>query len=377
MRNVGKVLLIVSLLFVAQAAVAQETYKLGAVLDVSGPVSFLGQVERNGIELAIDQINSAGGINGRKLEFVMYNDEGDVTKTVTAVKRLIEQDNVLAILGPSGSGNTLAAAPLVERAGVVLISYALSVKIVDPIKKYVFQFLPNDIHNVERSIQDMKAHGWNKVAVAYVASALGESGRDQIAAQAAPAGLQIVDSASYGEKDADLSSLATQIRRSGAQATFNWGISSSSIALLKNMQQQGVVLPTYPPAGFAHERMLGLAGEAGNMLRIAANKIVVAEQLPASDPNRAVIIEFSKAYKERFKLAPPVSAASARDSVYAIAYALKRGANDRTKLRDEIEGMKNFAAAGGTYTFSPRDHNGVGTKDLVIVTIDNGRMVLK
>jgi branched-chain amino acid transport system substrate-binding protein len=383
MKRVAFVLLALSLCATAvgigataRPAAAQGPYKIGAVLDVSGPVSFLGQVEKNGIEQAIDEVNRAGGVNGRKLELVLYDDEGNNTRTVTAVKRLIEQDNVLAILGPTGSGNTLSAIPLVEKAGVSLISFALSVKIVDPIKKYTFQYLPNDVHGVERTVQDMKARGLTKVAMTYVANAYGESGRDQLRAFAPKAGITIMEELSYGEKDTDLTPVVTRVASSGAQAVMNWSVSPSSVVFLKNMQQQGLKIPIYHSSVWASQRFLDLSGTAANVVRIATNKIVVADQLADSDPNKAPIVEFSRTYTERFKLPPPPSAAEARDAVYAVAMALKKSGPDRAKLRDELEKINNFVATAGTYNFSPTDHNGIGTKDLVIVGVEGGKFVL-
>jgi branched-chain amino acid transport system substrate-binding protein len=377
MRRLGIALLALALAWSSGGlATAQDSFKIGAVLDVSGPVSFLGQVEKNGIEQAIDEVNKAGGVNGKKLELVLYDDEGNNTRTVTAVKRLIEQDNVLVILGPTGSGNTLSAIPLVEKATVPLISYALSVKIVDPIKKYVFQYLPNDVHSVERTVQDMKARGLTKVAMTYVANAYGESGRDQLRLHAPKAGITIVEELSYGEKDTDLTPVVTRVAASGAQAVMNWSVSPSSVVFLKNMQQQGQKVPVYHSSGWGSQRFLDLAGSAANVVRIATNKIVVWDQLPNTDANKAPIVEFVKAYMERFKLPPPPSAAEARDSVYTVTMALKKSGTDRAKLRDELEKINNFVATAGTYNFSPTDHNGIGTKDLVIVGVENGKFVL-
>ena len=157
---------------------------------------------------------------------------------------------------------------------------------------------------------------------------------------------------------------------------MNWSVSPSSVVFLKNMQQQGLKIPIYHSSGWASQRFLELSGSAANVVRIATNKIVVADHLSDNDPNKAPILEFSKTYTERFKLPPPPSAAEARDSVYAVVMALKKAGPDRAKVRDELEKITNFVATAGTYNFSASDHNGIGTKDLVIVGVEGGKFVL-
>ena len=116
-----------------------------ALFSVSGPASFLGEPERNTAEMMVAEINKAGGIKGRKLELIVYDTQGDATKAVQAVNKLIKDDKVVAIIGPSTTGDSMAVIPVVEKAEIPLISCAAGIKITDPVKKWVFKTAQNDV----------------------------------------------------------------------------------------------------------------------------------------------------------------------------------------------------------------------------------------
>ncbi|MGZ3595488.1 MAG: ABC transporter substrate-binding protein, partial [Syntrophales bacterium] len=151
LKTIIKSFLIFCLLFVfAVDSWSQEPIKIGGLFAVTGPPSFLGEPERNTANMVVDQINKSGGIKGRKLKLVFYDTQGDATKAVQAATRLIKEDRVSAIIGPSTTGETMAVIPVVEAAGIPLISCAAGIKITEPLKKWVFKTAQNDSLAVER-----------------------------------------------------------------------------------------------------------------------------------------------------------------------------------------------------------------------------------
>ncbi len=118
----------------SQAESAKDTIKIGGIFSVTGPASFLGDPEKKSMELAIEEINAAGGIDGRMLEGIIYDTEGDPSKAVSSIGKLINRDKVTAIVGPSLTPTTLAVVPIVERAKLPFVSCAAGNKIVEPIK---------------------------------------------------------------------------------------------------------------------------------------------------------------------------------------------------------------------------------------------------
>ena len=137
-------LVVLALAWLHTSAQAAEPIRIGAIFSVTGPASFLGEPERNTAKMLEEQVNRDGGLLGRKVEVIVYDDEYDATKAVTAVDRLIKRDRVVAIVGPSGSGSTLAIVPKVEEAKIPLISCAAAKKIAEPVKRWVFKTPQND-----------------------------------------------------------------------------------------------------------------------------------------------------------------------------------------------------------------------------------------
>ncbi|HYA02556.1 MAG TPA: ABC transporter substrate-binding protein, partial [Syntrophobacteria bacterium] len=185
----------------AQKDSGKGPIKIGGLFSITGPNSFLGEPERNSMQLLAEQINAKGGINGRPLELVIYDDEGDESKAVLNANKLIEKDQVLAIVGPSLTGTTMAVIPIVEKAEVPLISCAAGVKITTPVKKWVFKTPQTDVMAVAKIYEFMKRQGVRKIALLTVSNAFGDSGREQLLEQAAGVGLQVVGDEKFGAGD--------------------------------------------------------------------------------------------------------------------------------------------------------------------------------
>ena len=171
---------------------------------VTGPAAFLGEPERNTARMVIDEINKAGGIKGRKLELVAYDTAGDATKAVQLATKLIKDDKVVAIVGPSTTGETMAIIPVVEKDQIPLITLAAGSKITDPVRKWVFKTAQNDALAVGRIFEYLQRQKQSRVAILTVSDGFGSSGREQLKAQASKYGISIVSDDTYGPKDTDM-----------------------------------------------------------------------------------------------------------------------------------------------------------------------------
>jgi branched-chain amino acid transport system substrate-binding protein len=145
--------------FAVAPATAQEPIRIGSFLAVTGPASFLGDPELKTLQMLVEQVNAGGGVLGRKVELVHYDSAGDAEKARTFAKRLIEQDKVDVIVGGSTTGETMAAVPLAEQAGMPFVSLAGAVVIVEPVKKWVFKTPHTDRMACDKVFVDMKARG--------------------------------------------------------------------------------------------------------------------------------------------------------------------------------------------------------------------------
>jgi branched-chain amino acid transport system substrate-binding protein len=357
----------------AQKDTAKAPIKIGGLFSITGPNSFLGEPERNSMQLLAEQINAKGGINGRPLELVIYDDEGDEAKAVLNASKLIEKDQVLAIVGPSLTGTTMAVIPIVEKAQVPLISCAAGVKITTPVKKWVFKTPQTDVMAVAKLYEFMKRQGIRKIAVLSVSNAYGDSGREQLLEQASGAGLQVVADEKFGASDADMTPQLTKLRGLNPEAIVCWGTNPGPAVVAKNMQQLGVKTLLCQSHGVASKKFIELAGPACDGIVLPTGKILVAKSLPDNDPQKPVLLKYIADYEAKYKSAVSGFGGYAWEGLDMIILALQKAGADRAKLRDEIEKVNGYVGISGIFRLSPQDHNGLSKDEaFVMVRIING-----
>ena len=347
-------------------------YVIGGIFSATGPASFLGDPESKSMQMAIDQINAAGGIDGHLLKGVIYDTVGDPSKANMGAAKLINRDHVIAIIGPSRTPTTLAVMPMVERLKIPFISCAAGNKIVEPVKPWVFKTAQSDILAVAAIMQHMKESGIKKIGLITVANAFGESGREQLLAQAPKFGITVVKDESFDAKDTDMTVQLTKIRQAGPDAIVCWGTNPGPAVVAKNVKQLGIDVPLYQSHGVASPKFIELAGDAAEGILLPAGKILVADLLPENDPQKKVLIDYITAYESRYK--DPVSGFGgyAYDGVNLLAQALKGTGGDKAKIRQNLENIKGFVGISGTFNFSKTEHNGLDPSAFVMVRIHKG-----
>jgi len=366
------------LLFVLISGCAKEkkVYKIGAIFAITGPASPLGTPERDTVKLLEEQINQAGGINGHRLKVIIYDTAGDETKCRMAVKKLIYKDKVLAIIGPSRSGTTLAIIDEVQKAEIPLISCAASIKIVEPVKKWVFKTPQSDVLAVAKIIDYLKEHNIDKIAIINVSNPYGISGKEQLDIQAPQAGIQVVAHEEFGQKDPDMTAQLTRIKGTDAQAVICWGTNPGPAIVARNMRQLGMQIPLIQSHGIANKKFIELAGEAAEGVVFPAGRLIVAEELPDSDPQKSLLLKYANDFQQKYGRSADTFGGHAWDALQLVVSALKKAGPDKAKIRDEIENTRNFIGTGGIFNFSPTEHNGLTKEAFVMVTIRDGNWTL-
>ncbi|OAN44733.1 ABC transporter substrate-binding protein [Paramagnetospirillum marisnigri] len=362
----------------AGQASAAEPIKIGAFLSATGPASFLGEPEKKTLEMYVEKMNKAGGVMGRKLELVVYDDGGAGDKASTFAKRLIESDKVDVLIGGSTTGTTMAAVPLVERAGIPFISLAGGVNIVEPVKKWVFKTPHTDRMAAEKVFGDMKKKGISKIALISEDAGFGKSGHDQSMLVVKNYGIEIVADEVYSPKDPDVTAQLTKIKNTpGVQAVFNFGFGQGPAIVTKNFKQLGMTVPLYQSHGVASKDYIKLAGEAAEGVRLPAAGLVVPDQLAATDPQKPVVTAFKKEYEAAFKSDVSTFAGHAYDGLQIfLAAAARAGSVDKEKVRDEIEKTSGYVGTGGLVSMTATDHMGLSLSAFHMVEIRKGDWVL-
>jgi branched-chain amino acid transport system substrate-binding protein len=371
--------LVFACLLIASPALSESAkapYKIGGIFAVTGPGSMLGDPEKKSMELAIEQINAAGGIDGHMLEAVIYDTEADPSKAVMGASKLISKDNVMAIIGPSMTPTTLAVMPMVQKAQIPFISCAAGNKIVQPIDPWVFKTAQSDISAVAVIYDHLKAKNIKKISIITVANAFGESGKEQLVAQAPAYGLTIANAETFGATDTDMTAQLTKIRQDKPEAIVCWGTNPGPAVLAKNIQQLGLDIPLYQSHGVASPKFIELAGSAADGVMLPTGKILVTDLLPDTDPQKKVLTAYAADYKKKFDTPVSGFGGYAYDAVNILAAAMKGADGDKEKIRAGIENTKNHVGISGVFNFSPTDHNGLGQDAFVMVKIVNGKWEL-
>jgi branched-chain amino acid transport system substrate-binding protein len=380
MKKIGLTLALILLMLstAAYAADVKEPYVIGGIFSITGPASYLGEPERNSLQMVAEEINAKGGLNGRPLKLVIYDDEGDVTKARLHAEKLLQKDKVLAIVGPSITPASMTVLEVTQKAKMPLISCAAAAGITAPAKDrfWTFKTAQTDQMAVARIYQYCQKHNITKVAIFTVSSAFGVAGKEQLLAQAAKFGLEVVGQEVFGDKDTDMTPQLTKMRSLPAQAVICWGVGPAPALVAKNMKQLGLTMPLIQSHGAASKKFIELAGDAAEGIIMPAGKLSVYQQLPDTDPQKAVCKEYAEKYTAKFKAPESSFGGYAYDAQHLLNAALAKAGSDQAKIRDALEATKNFVGVSGVFNMTPEDHNGLSPEAFVMVKIHNGNFAL-
>lgn len=355
-----------------------DTINIGAVLDISGPSSSLGIPERDTLQMLTDQLNVNGGINGRKIKLIILDNKSDETESVLAAKKLIDTEKVVAIIGSSASGTSLAMVDTVQKEGVPLISLATNSKIVEPVtdRKWVFKMAQSDAIVAKNMIKYAQSKGAQKLALLTMNNAYGDGGKNALIKAAAENGMSIVYEDKFEATDKEMSAQLAKIKNSDAQAVLVWAIPPSASIVTRNYSELGLKIPMIHSHGIANQNFLDLAGSAANGIELPVGKIVVADQLPDTDPQKQVLVSYTKDFTAKFNTPPSTFGGHAWDAFYMLVNAIKEGGTDRAKIRDSLENTKNFVGISAVFNMSDKDHNGIDESCMVMVGVKDGKWIL-
>jgi len=360
-------------LLLATSAFAAGTVKIGGLFAVTGPAAFLGEPEKKTLELLVNETNAKGGVNGVKLEAVIYDTGGDATKAVQLATKLIRDDKVSVIIGPSTTGESMAVIPVVEKERIPLISCAAGIKITDPARKWVFKTPANDHVAAEKIFNHMAKQKQKTIALLTVTDGFGASGREQIKALAAQKGFKVVADEVYGPKDTDMSAQLTKIRGIKPDAIICWGTNPGPAVITKNVKQLGIKTPLYMSHGVASKKYIELAGaEAAEGVMLPAGKLAIYAMLPKGDPQAKLLREYDQAYKKNFNVDASTFGGYAYDAFLLVAGALKKAGTTAEQIRNGIEQTTKLVSISGVFTMSPKDHNGLNLSAFEMVKIVKG-----
>jgi len=359
-------------------AAESKPIKIGALFSVTGGASFLGAPEEKTARMLVEKINASGGVIGRKLELVVKDTAGSPEKAVSFAKQLIEEDKVLAIIGPSTSGETMQIKGLCEENKMILVSCAAAEVIVNPVAKYVFKVPQKDSQAVTWMYRTMKEKGITKIAVLSSTDGFGAAGKKQLETAAGTEGIEILVNEVYDKQATDLTDVLTKVKgKAGVQAVVNWSIVPAQSIVAKNMKQLGLDMPLFQSHGFGNPKYVQQAGVAAEGTLFPAGRLLVVDELPDSHPQKQVLAAYKKDYESRYREDVSTFGGHAYDALMVVVEALKKaGTPDPEKVRDAIENLQGFVGTAGVFNFSATDHTGLDLNAFEMLTVKDGKFTI-
>jgi len=345
--------------------------KVGVYGDLTGQTSSFGQSTKNGSQMAADEINAAGGINGRQIQLVIEDDQGEPGKAATVVGKLVNQDQVRALIGEVASSNSLAAAPTAQEAKVPMISPSSTNPKVTQIGDYIFRVCFIDPFQGEVmakfAANTLKA---KRAAILFDSNSDYSKGLIQFFKQSFvdKLGGTIVAEQAYAQRDRDFTGQLTQIRSANPDVIYVPGYYQEVGVISKQAKQLGINAPLLGGDGWDSPQLWDLGGEA-------LNGNYISNHYSVDDPS-PVIQDFVKRYKAKYNgIAPDALAALAYDAMMVLADSIKRaGGTECTKLRDAIAQTANFKGITGVISLNA-DRNAV--KPAVVLELRDHKFVYK
>lgn len=335
--------------------------------DLTGRTASFGQSTKNGVEMAIDEINKAGGIMGRKVRVIVEDDQGEPNKAATVVSKLVNQDKVHAVLGEVASSNSLAAAPKAQEARIPMISPSSTNPNVTQVGDYIFRVCFIDPFQgdvmAKFASKNLKA---TKAAILYDFNSDYSRGlREFFTRSFKQLGGQIVAEQSYTQGDRDFSGQLTAIRSSSPDVIYVPGYYGEVGVIANQTKQLGINAPLLGGDGWDSPQLWQLGGAA-------LNGDYISNHYSVDDPSPA-IQKFVSDYRTRYNILPDALAALGYDSMRVLADAIQRaGGTESAKLRDAIAQTRNFAGVTGSITID-KDRNAV--KPAVVLKLQDQKFV--
>ncbi len=362
-------------LMLVPAAMA-GTIKVGAILAVTGGASFLGGPEARTLEMLVEEINAKGGINGDKVEMIIKDSGASPEKAISFAKQLIEEEKVLAIIGPSTSGETMKIKDISEAGKTPLLSCAAAEVIVNPVASYVFKTPQNDSLAVKKIFMEMNRLGITKIAVLAGNTGFGQAGKGQLLKIAPEFGIEVIETEVYDKKATDLSAVVAKIRANkDVQAVVNWSVVPAQSIVIKNIRQAGWDVPLFQSHGFGNIKYVELAGAAAEGVIFPAGRLLIADTLSADHPQAALLKSYVSNYESKYNETASTFGGHAYDAFTILVKAVETAGNDRDKVRAAVENLQGFAGTGGVFNFSATDHNGLDIDAFEMMTVKDGKFV--
>jgi branched-chain amino acid transport system substrate-binding protein len=356
------------------ASAADDVLRIGVLAPYSGPTALIGASMEKGARVVFEPLEKTG-LGGRQVKFFMYDTEGNAAKAVQLYRRLVESDEVDVVVGPLTSGEGLAVVPVANQMKVPTIVQGAAEAMTKPVTPYVFALAPVDGVVTEKLLTVMKERKHTRAALIYSLDGFGQSGGKLLQEKASAFGIDLVSVETFTPQDTNMTPQLLRMREKNPQAIILWSASNPAPTItMKLARELGITAPIYLSYGASYNAYIEQAGAAGEGAFITNLPLLAPGLLPATDGRKSVLLDFDKAYRARWGVAPESSAAGPLDAKLIIEEALKKvqGPITRDKLRAAIETVK-MCGGYGCRQITATDHRGNDKEAIVMMQVRGGK----
>lgn len=381
-NQVSKSLLLALTLVTAPVAVsAREPVRIGVISSVTGPIAFVGISHKNSMALLPTKLGD------ETLEYIFFDDGSDPTQTVRLATKLLNEERIDVLLGPSGSPNAIAAIPFMAEAKTPMLAVVgtqAAVLPMDEQKRWVFKTTQNDKLMASTLIAHMVKAGVKTIGFIGYNDSYGESWYKTIEPLLKTENIRIVANERYSRNDSSITGQAAKLFAAKPDAIFVAAVGAGAALPHSQLSSTGYKGKIYQTHGAASQDFIKVGGKTVEGVVMAASPMLVLSEIPDSNASKKVATDYVNAYRQAYGSAPPTFGAAFYDGGLllknAIPQALKHAEPGtpefRAALRDALESTKELVVTQGVYNMSPQDHSGFDERGSVLVTVKDGKFTL-
>ncbi|EIK68261.1 putative ABC transporter, periplasmic substrate-binding protein [Pseudomonas synxantha BG33R] len=369
------------LLSAACASLAQAQVTIGVITSAAGPLAMIGVPQKNTVALLPTQVAD------QAIRYIALDDGSDPTATVKALKKLISEDKVDAIIGPSGSPNAIGVISFVAEAQVPLLSPVGTAAVILPMtaeKKWVFKTTQNDELIAKALFEHMARHEVKTLGLIGTADPYGENWAKVATALASEHGIKIVANERFQRQDTSITGQSLKVLAARPDAVLVAAPGSPAVMPQATLFDQGYRGQVYQTHGAALPDFLKLGGKKVEGTILAASLMLVLDEIPDSNPSKKIAADYTAAYQKLYGSKPATFGANTFDAGLLLQAAIPLAAAKaapgtvefRRALRDALESTHELAGTQGVYSMTPDDHSGFDERGRELIQVKNGTWTL-
>ncbi|HEX6137481.1 MAG TPA: ABC transporter substrate-binding protein [Casimicrobiaceae bacterium] len=363
------------------AGLAGAQVRIGVVSSATGPTAFVGIAQKNTVALLPRKVGDT------TIEYIALDDASDPTRSVSSVKKLLAEDRIDALIGPSGSPNAMGVIEVMAEAQTPMLAPVGTTAVVLPMdakKRWIFKTTQNDDIIADALIGHMLRSGVKTVGFIGYNDPYGEAWYKTVVPMFQKAGIQIVANERYNRADTSVAGQVLKLKAAAPDAVFVAGVAAGAALPQMQLAEAGYAGKVYQTHGAATDDFIRIGGRKVDGTIMAASLMLVLDQVPDSVPSKKVAAQYVAAYEKLYGNRPATFGANVYDAglllEQAIPEARKKAAPGtaafRAALRDAIEATRELVATQGVYNMTPADHSGFDQRGRVLLTIRDGKWTL-